>query len=866
MDHQTTKPPGTLATCIYILPALGLFIYLFHPLFWSSVIDHDMTTYFYYFYKKLFFSELHNGELPLWNPGVALGYYQAGNPLHGYFYPLNIIFFLLPFDLAYNWLILIHYFLAGLFMYLLVKTLTGSPPASLFAGVTYAFSGVMISLSKNIGFLFGAVWYPLILFSIEKYMEGNKGQRTVKDFRKYKYFGLLTLGFCCQFLTGDLQSFVIGIGLAVIQLVVRIHQLEPIHKAPARFALSLGRAGLFLVGSLALAMGIAMIQLLPLLDMAWQSYRLHGIPLEEAGYFSFNPQRWINLFHPFIWGQSELNTFWGDNLSNSLTMKQFWYPSIYLGIAPIFLALCSIISLRQNQDSSSRQSGPRMTSQEDFSGLENRGLVIWYFVLILVFFFLACGSFTPVWPWVYSHLPVFSLFRFPAKYFSIVNLLLCVLAGLGLANLISRPLDRREFRIIYGGLLASAIAIFTFLGFRCSAFQAEIASHLQIDTTRALSELRQGYILLAFFSTASFLLIFLLAKSKGGKNYLLFALFLLLGIDIFLGLTPLRVTNRSDFHRAPEIYSRILSQEEPHSFRIWFDSGSVPFFRTRSYREVLVPNSALDDQVDYFFGNEPAVPGRTYELYRFDNFSNLAEFINLADTRYILTNVRQSGKPIAEIYPRLSGLTPVFADPEKNVLLLRNETARPRFYVVNQWEWIPSGREVLQRMFADWADPAPAHWPRAFLEANECLKSGRTQNMEKCWDRKFFLPAGGDAFPKQIKIIRYSPNRIDLEVHLPSPGLLVFNDSYYPGWQAQADGQDKEIYRTNYLFKGIFLSDGEHRVSFIFRPASYRWGKWITLFCLGGILLTVIGMKIKGRPRPARAGQNRPGRAAPTKT
>jgi len=169
-------------------------------------------------------------------------------------------------------------------------------------------------------------------------------------------------------------------------------------------------------------------------------------------------------------------------------------------------------------------------------------------------------------------------------------------------------------------------------------------------------------------------------------------------------------------------------------------------------------------------------------------------------------------------------------------------------------------------MFSDWANPRPAHWPRAFLEANECLKSGRTQNMEKCWDRKFFQPAGGDAFPKQIKIIHYFPNRIDLEVRLPSPGLLVFNDSYYPGWRAQADGQDKEIYRSNYLFKGIFLSEGEHRVSFIFRPASYRWGKWLSLLSLGICLLTAILIKFQGRFRPARAGQNRLGRAAPTKT
>jgi hypothetical protein len=433
--------------------------------------------------------------------------------------------------------------------------------------------------------------------------------------------------------------------------------------------------------------------------------------------------------------------------------------------------------------------------------------------------------------------------------------------------------SRWDQKIILGSLAALTIAIFLFLLLKYPAFQAEITSHLQINTGRALAELKQGCFTFVFFSTASALLIFLLARAKGGKNYLLFALFLLLGIDLFLGLTPLKVTSRADFHRTPEIYSRVLSQEEPHSYRLWFDSGSVPFFKTNSYREVLVPNSALDYGVDYFFGNEPALPGRAYELYRFDNLGNLAEFINFADTKYVLTNIQQSGKPITEIYPRLSGLTPVFTDPEKNILLFRNENARPRFYVVNHWEWVPSGREVFQKMFSARANPGPNRWPQAFLEGNECLKSGKTQKMESCWDRILFQNVGepfpgrpersaraGNGLPsraavegrpyEKIKVVSYSPNRVDLEAVLPAPGLLIFNDSYYPGWRALEDGQDREIYRANYLFKGVFFTAGEHRVSFVFRPASYQWGKWISLFCLGGILLTAILAGIKRRRRP----------------
>lgn len=51
-------------------------------------------------------------------------------------------------------------------------------------------------------------------------------------------------------------------------------------------------------------------------------------------------------------------------------------------------------------------------------------------------------------------------------------------------------------------------------------------------------------------------------------------------------------------------------------------------------------------------------------------------------------------------------------------------------------------------------------------------------------------------------------------INLPKtkPGILVINDTYYPGWQATVDGKATDIFPVNGAFRGIELSEGEHLV------------------------------------------------------
>lgn len=89
-------------------------------------------------------------------------------------------------------------------------------------------------------------------------------------------------------------------------------------------------------------------------------------------------------------------------------------------------------------------------------------------------------------------------------------------------------------------------------------------------------------------------------------------------------------------------------------------------------------------------------------------------------------------------------------------------------------------------------------------------------------------------------IVSWRPDKIEIEVDSPQPGILVVHEIYYPGWFAEVDGQPTSILRTNVLFRGVEVSEGRHRIVFRFLP-----------FSLAN-LREAASSALKGRKPPAR--------------
>ena len=129
----------------------------------------DLSRYFYPL-RHLMVDQVKMGILPLWNPYVYCGMPLMAGLQVGLFYPLTFIYYLLPFDLAFNYYIVIHYFLAAVFVYAFLRYLKASPIAAFFSGLVFAFSGYLLSVSNMNTSLSSVIWLPLALIAFDRFV------------------------------------------------------------------------------------------------------------------------------------------------------------------------------------------------------------------------------------------------------------------------------------------------------------------------------------------------------------------------------------------------------------------------------------------------------------------------------------------------------------------------------------------------------------------------------------------------------------------------------------------------------------------------------------------------------------------------
>ena len=76
------------------------------------------------------------------------------------------------------------------------------------------------------------------------------------------------------------------------------------------------------------------------------------------------------------------------------------------------------------------------------------------------------------------------------------------------------------------------------------------------------------------------------------------------------------------------------------------------------------------------------------------------------------------------------------------------------------------------------------------------------------------------------------PDEIEIEVEMEQGGWLVLRDTFDPGWKAQVDQSEAEIFRADYLFRAVRVPEGKHVVRFSYRPGSFYWGTALSLLSL----------------------------------
>lgn len=362
---------------------------------------------------------------PLWNPFVFLGMpsFASGayNPLiYPPDWPLALVQKALPFLPDMTWMLL-YYFLAGLFTFLLAREWGASAEGALLGAAAFVFAPNLVAVGSH-GHgsqLVDSAYLPLMLWLAARWMRTG---------------GLANLGWLAlaggfQMLRGHAQiAFYTWLAVGLYLLVDLIASLIRPSSSSAQPTAKLARA-VGVGAAMALAFGIAGFYNLPLRDYARWSIRGGGegggVGMSYATQWSMGPWELPSVVVPWAVGFGD-QTYWG-------AMPFTNYPNAYMGMVVVVLALPAVLAA----------GGPRI-----FAAL-----------LALVSLFIAFGSHFPLYGFLYDHLPLFNKFRVPVMIIVLFQLALALGAAWGWSTVAVERAGGARGRVASRLLIAAVLAL-----------------------------------------------------------------------------------------------------------------------------------------------------------------------------------------------------------------------------------------------------------------------------------------------------------------------------------------------------------------------------------------------------------------------
>lgn len=355
------------------------------------------------------------GGPPLWNPLLDMGQPFAANPQAAVFHPLSWLFLVLPWGTAFELQLLLPLVAAFAGMVALVRVLHGSRTAAVLAAGSWAFGGLLLSLTNLLPMLLTIAPVPALLAFALRLARGG-GRRDVLGFA-------VCAALACA--GGEPVTLAAAALLLAAALVAEIVSLAP-HRRPAAARAVLRVAG---AGVLGVAMAAAVI--LPSLALAARSVRAAGLPLERSEIWSLPPLRLFELVLPHVMGHTGEGAgaaYWG---AAAYPLKRF--PLIYSIYPGLLIAALAVAALAR----------PR-PARLVWAGAGALG------------YLLAVGGHAPLWTILRHAAPVSAALRYPEKLAVVTCFAVTVLAALGFDDIAS---GGRRARRVAGAVLAGAAAL-----------------------------------------------------------------------------------------------------------------------------------------------------------------------------------------------------------------------------------------------------------------------------------------------------------------------------------------------------------------------------------------------------------------------
>jgi hypothetical protein len=543
-----------------------------------------------------------------------------------------------------------------------------------------------------------------------------------------------------------------------------------------------------------------------------------GLDYDYATSYSFSPGELTTFFVPSWYGFGPLS--YQGPLTNNQTQRLYFYlgqqPIVdgpqYMGIIVIVLAMIGAYRFRKDP------------FVQFLSGL------------VIFALFVSFGRDLPIiYDLLYRFAPMFNKFRAPVLILMLVQFCTPLLAGYGITSFLTErsvkmdAAQQKKWKYILGGLglgtLVAMIGSSVLKDIYSSFFSTqEIGKALsrqygQLNPTvigmfsdfissSVASDFLAGFVLLLLvFGT-----FYIYQQGKIKSTALYGTLILLVLVDLWrVGWKTSDPKGRQETDQsmaAPE-YIKAL-QQDTTIFRVLKTQDGQPIY----------DNSLAYWRIQNAYGYQGA------KMRAYQDMADVAGLGNplvwqLMNVKYLITN-REENNP---------GLVQVYNGPGAKIYGFRSWL--PRTFFVNRCE-LSDSVSTLNKIASMSFNPRDVAY----------LSQPMTARIDS--------PLSG----AEASIVHAGIQ--DLEVRATATGnnLLFLSETYYPkGWKAYLDGKETEIYRLNYLFRGVIIPQGTHTMTMKFEPATFMLGKTISLITnliiLGGILLYLIRQYLRRREKVA---------------
>ena len=716
------------------------------------------------------FEELSRGHIMQRNPYMFSGMPFFSESQIAILYPVNWIHLILPADRAVNLIIALHTFLVGLFTYLWGRYRGLSKLAGLLSGVIMMFGGpiflhVMTGHANNLAAM---AWAPLLFLSADYILDHR--------YRDGVLLGSFSLAM--QVLAGQPQYvYFTAIALLLYGLLRLARNTNRIKAITAFLCVAIA-------GSILTA-----VQTISVLQAAGESIRSGsgGIPYQVAAAFSFPPENFLTLFMPQFFGNELAVVYWGK--------WRLWEASVFMGTTGFALVVYALLAAW------------------------NRARIL--LVMAFAMFLLALGSYSPLFPLLYAHVPGLNRFRGDAKFIFQAMLFMSLLAGVGLDALVEHGRRRR----LAGGLALGAGVILVGAGI-CISLVAEdgpsgnwgqlmwgiwrnggpgTPAHLAVLTSVsgvaqcgacAAASCCIGAVTLFVVAT-----IFWAVRNPAKAVYLLAAL----GVaELFVAARVQRPTYAYGTSRAAGLPEYLA--QHPGDYRYW---------------EAREPNDALSLRTYCVWGADSNISKRYAEFFA------LTQGLNPNDFQALMWPTFKQFHPLCAL---LRWRYAFSFDPNGQIQVNEAKNCLPHVFLAQDYR-VLTGRD---RIFAAMTDAA--------------FDPARTVILES---PPVPAPAAGSA-EGNARILNQTTDSLVIEADAPQPALLVITDSYSRYFEATplpgSSQHHYDVLPADYTLMAIPLTAGRHHLRLEYMPSGYLIGRWISLAGWGGYL-GILGVVLFSRQR-----------------